>query len=450
MSSEGQADSPILVSYAGPDFMWAEWISEQLQRAGCAVDALESSGGPTTDLAETLRQAADGYRHCIAVLSSNYFRTAVPTPEAGETAAAWAAEHPGVLIPVLVRRCELPARFWPLSPADLREVSDDRTAARRLLSRVLGSRAPAPEAIFEPMTRFPGRRPAVWSPDLPARNPFFTGRDEMLRNLRRHLTTDVTALVPHSLQGLAGIGKTQLAVEYAYRFAADYDVVWWIPAGKQATARRALADLAVRLDLGGPQTEISELLARGIFGLFIARQEDALLGAPNSPAFRHAVHPAGAVIQHELRHVAGRFAALLADAEAQTRRLFAFVETQRLVDLHGRECRKLQQSGEDGIAFAVREGDSLHFTELGEPVEAAAGFETRDGATGQHQSGGEKKLRLIELHALGAAAEEAGDGPLVAIVLAEFEPGNPRIARIPGGGLQAAGSVIAVAEAAGR
>jgi tetratricopeptide (TPR) repeat protein len=260
MSSEGQADSPILVSYAGPDFMWAEWISEQLQRAGCAVDALESSGGPTTDLAETLRQAADGYRHCIAVLSSNYIRTAVPTPEAGETAAAWAAEHPGVLIPVLVRRCELPARFWPLSPADLREVSDDRTAARRLLSRVLGSRAPAPEAIFEPMTRFPGRRPAVWSPDLPARNPFFTGRDEMLRNLRRHLTTDVTALVPHSLQGLAGIGKTQLAVEYAYRFAADYDVVWWIPAGKQATARRALADLAVRLDLGGPQTEISELI----------------------------------------------------------------------------------------------------------------------------------------------------------------------------------------------
>jgi len=260
MSSEGQTDSPILISYAGPDFMWAEWISEQLQRAGCVVDALEWSGGPATDLAETLRQAADRYRHCIAVLSSNYIRTVVPTPEAGETTAAWAAEHPGVLIPVLVRRCELPARFWQLSPADLREVRDDRTAAKRLLSRVLGSRTPAPEAISESMTRFPGRRPAVWSPDVPTRNPFFTGRDEMLRNLRRRLTTDVTALVPHSLQGLAGVGKTQLALEYAYRFAADYDVVWWIPADKQATARKALADLAVRLDLGGPHTEIGELI----------------------------------------------------------------------------------------------------------------------------------------------------------------------------------------------
>ena len=260
MSSEGQTDSPILISYAGPDSMWAEWISEQLQRAGCGVDTLEWSGVPATDLADALSQAAGNYRHCIAVLSSNYIRTVVPTPEAGETAAAWAAEHPGVLIPVLVRRCELPAGFWQLSPADLREVRDDRTAARRLLRRVLGGRSPAPEAISEPMTRFPGRRPAVWSPDLPPRNPFFTGRDEMLRVLRRRLTTDVTALVPHSLQGLAGVGKTQLAVEYAYRFAADYDVVWWIPAGKRATARQALADLAVRLDLGGPHTEIGELI----------------------------------------------------------------------------------------------------------------------------------------------------------------------------------------------
>ena len=260
MSSGSQTDSPILISYAGPDLMWAEWISEQLQRAGCVVDTVEWSGEPATYLAETLRQAADSYRHCIAVLSSNYIRTVVPTSEAGDTTAAWAAAHPGVLIPVLVRRCELPARFWQLSPADLREVSDGRTAARRLLSRVLGSRTPAPDAISEPMTRFPGRRPAIWSPDVPTRNPFFTGRDEMLRNLRRRLTTDVTALVPHSLQGLAGIGKTQLAVEYAYRFAPDYDVVWWIPADKQATARKALADLAVRLDLGGPQTEIGELI----------------------------------------------------------------------------------------------------------------------------------------------------------------------------------------------
>ena len=41
MSSEVQTGSSVLISYAGPDLMWAEWISEQLQRAGCVVDDLE-------------------------------------------------------------------------------------------------------------------------------------------------------------------------------------------------------------------------------------------------------------------------------------------------------------------------------------------------------------------------------------------------------------------------
>jgi len=255
MSSESTARSPILISYVGPDLMWAEWISEQLQRAGCTVRAEQWIG---TGLAQTLHQVVGQYRHCITVLSSNYVQAAMPTAAAGAAATEWCASHPGMLIPVLVRRCELPAGFWQLQPADMREVNDDRTATRRLLTRVLGSRAP--EAAGDPMTRFPGRRTDVWSPDIPLRNPFFTGRDDMLQELRRQLTTDITAREPHSLQGVAGVGKTQLAVEYAYRFGADYDLVWWITAEKQATARQALADLAVRLDLGGPQTEVGELI----------------------------------------------------------------------------------------------------------------------------------------------------------------------------------------------
>jgi hypothetical protein len=67
----------------------------------------------------------------------------------------------------------------------------------------------------------------VWN--IPARNPGFTGRDGLLAAVRDRLLTGDTAVV-QALQGMGGVGKTQLAIEYAHRFAADYDVAWWVDA----------------------------------------------------------------------------------------------------------------------------------------------------------------------------------------------------------------------------
>ncbi|GAA2637021.1 FxSxx-COOH system tetratricopeptide repeat protein [Actinomadura fulvescens] len=90
--------------------------------------------------------------------------------------------------------------------------------------------------------------------NVPPRNRNFTGREELLAALRASLTGDVTAVVsqpePHALYGLAGVGKTMLAVEYVWRFRGDYDLVCWIPSDQPALARSTLAVLAG--DLGLP------------------------------------------------------------------------------------------------------------------------------------------------------------------------------------------------------
>ncbi|WP_250287413.1 MULTISPECIES: AAA family ATPase [unclassified Frankia] len=84
--------------------------------------------------------------------------------------------------------------------------------------------------------------------EVPPRNDFFVGRDRTLLELRDQLAALRPATV--ALHGMAGIGKTQLAREFAWRFAADYQLVWWIDAAGGLTAQAGVA--AVNDALGEP------------------------------------------------------------------------------------------------------------------------------------------------------------------------------------------------------
>lgn len=59
------------------------------------------------------------------------------------------------------------------------------------------------------------------------RNPWFTGQEQVLAHLARRLPY---APEPLALCGMGGVGKTQVALEYAYRSAREYCAVFWIGA----------------------------------------------------------------------------------------------------------------------------------------------------------------------------------------------------------------------------
>ena len=62
------------------------------------------------------------------------------------------------------------------------------------------------------------------------RNPFFTGRAAILEALHAQLGVKQAVALTQSaaLHGLGGVGKTQVALEYAYRYALEYSAVFWI------------------------------------------------------------------------------------------------------------------------------------------------------------------------------------------------------------------------------
>ncbi|GAA3105449.1 FxSxx-COOH system tetratricopeptide repeat protein [Streptomyces rectiviolaceus] len=91
-------------------------------------------------------------------------------------------------------------------------------------------------------------QPRVWG-NLPPRNPNFTGRAELLELLGERLREGTTTVLPEAIHGMGGVGKTQLAIEYAYRHQGEYDIVWWIPSERPGQIGQALVELAGRLGL---------------------------------------------------------------------------------------------------------------------------------------------------------------------------------------------------------
>jgi tetratricopeptide (TPR) repeat protein/transcriptional regulator with XRE-family HTH domain len=105
------------------------------------------------------------------------------------------------------------------------------------------------DTLVEPPSAVAGF-PDLWSVPY-SRNPFFLGREEILSHLHVQLRREYTMALTQSwaVTGLGGIGKTQIALEYAYQYRQDYHSVFWTSAASRETLLAGIVTIADLLQL---------------------------------------------------------------------------------------------------------------------------------------------------------------------------------------------------------
>jgi tetratricopeptide (TPR) repeat protein len=124
--------------------------------------------------------------------------------------------------------------------------------------------------------------PSFWHVPLP-RNPLFTGREDLLHALHEKLKSEQRLALTQSwaISGLGGIGKTQIALEYAYQYRQDYVAVFWISAATLESIRAGLLAVAECLYLPEKDEHDPLLVIRAV-RQWLATHQDWLLILDNA------------------------------------------------------------------------------------------------------------------------------------------------------------------------
>ncbi|MEU4563597.1 FxSxx-COOH system tetratricopeptide repeat protein [Actinoplanes sp. NPDC023936] len=228
----------VTLHYAPEDSAWAEWVGSALAAAGLHVHEPDSP-----------EAAADGGARITLISHNNPTGPTelVPRDRSGPRPAR--AVYVDDLSPL--------PNYPAASSAFLSNKTAEQALERvlRLVGRTLHDVDPQEIGV-----RYPGTPPVEFQ--ALARNARFTGREADLRDLRSQLRGEKKVVLsgakPVALQGMGGIGKTQVALEYAHRFKNAYDVVWWIDAEQVTFIDISLADLGERLQLPLPQSSVTD------------------------------------------------------------------------------------------------------------------------------------------------------------------------------------------------
>ncbi len=244
----------VFISRAGCDADVAVRIATLLRDNGLVVYMQDSDFKTGHDFVERMEVGLDKCRRTLSVVSPAYFESKFTM---GEMRAAYTADPDGRQRRLLITRvadCQVKRLYGPRVYKDLFDV-DDTTFEQRVveLAEELQDESATPPAT-------PRQEAQIWN--VPGLSVNYTVRVELQEALRERLADGGSAAVTQAIQGMGGVGKTQLALWYCHTFADEFDLVWWIDS--ETDPATDFVELASRLDLKHPDGTHLDVVAENV------------------------------------------------------------------------------------------------------------------------------------------------------------------------------------------
>jgi tetratricopeptide (TPR) repeat protein len=219
----------------------AQEVAEALTEKGYKVLVQDYDIPLGSSFVERMHEAVSNSRDLIILFTHDYLQSAYTRKEftSFEAQRLRSVEERHIV----VLRCEDAPLVGLLSDTvyqNLAGIEDPGERKRRIIAAAERQSQAAP----------PPPRPFI---GVPPRIASFTGRADELDRLDAILMQDKPAAVTQAsvgraaVQGMGGVGKTSLAIEYAHRFRGLYAGVCWCAAETRSGLLSALAGLAVAL-----------------------------------------------------------------------------------------------------------------------------------------------------------------------------------------------------------
>lgn len=253
----------VFISYSHADERWKDRLVKQLQ-----VLALEGAWdlwddrriAAGDDWRPEIEAAMARARAAVLLISADFLTSGFIRGTEVPELLRRRQEEGLLVIPVIVHPCPWLSVLWlskiQCRPKDGKELdSFTRPKAEKHLATLAGelrdllnSPSPPPGTSLSGSSarkeNSPGGEvgPPLHNLPHPPLGPLFTGRQEELDALESGETAAITQ--SEAISGLGGIGKTRLAVEYAWRCGSRYTAAWFVRADSPEGLYRNLAALA--------------------------------------------------------------------------------------------------------------------------------------------------------------------------------------------------------------